>query len=400
MKKLANKKRTPIDISIISLSLMEMLASITIISKIPYFIILTDVVKAINYIFFLFLISRKISRKEYSVRLLLIFGIIELVFLYGYIRSGMSAFLTAWFLIFALKDYDFKKIIADIHYSISIILILTLFFGLISFNDLDSQLQTGFHLGMAQKNILGFYIFEYYITWIFSKKSERHFILVTELTGFFILLFTRCKTAAGLLFVLPLIYWLVQRTMYAKHYKFFVFLIEIFAPILLAFTYVTAILFPISPRVQTMNRFLTNRIFLNWFILSKNRVTLFGQNIKLHYTGIRNEIINQGNISTTVDGTYITMLLLLGLIPTIMFLIGYITLVHKEGVRKDCLLLTITVLLAAYALMETQFTSIFFNFVFFYLTASESDIPKISMSISDSGFAQNKCCRSGCMAEK
>ena len=53
--------------------------------------------------------------------------------------------------------------------------------------------------------------------------------------------------------------------------------------------------------------------------LSKNRIILFGQNVQQHYTGIYNEIIKQWNISTTVDGTYIVMLLLLELIPTIIF---------------------------------------------------------------------------------
>lgn len=372
MKKLTIIKRTPIDISIILLSLMEMLASITVISQIPYFTIFSNVVNAINYLFLLAVISKK----KYSPRLLLVFGIFALAFLYGYIQSGMSAFMTAWFLIFALKEYDFRKIIADIHFSISIILLFTLFFGLLSISDINSQLQSGFHMGMDHKNTLGCYIFEYYITGIFAKKSERHFILITELTALFVLLFTRCKTAAGLLFVFPLILWLVHLTLHAKHYKFFVFLIELFAPILLVFTYVTAILFPISPSVQAMNRVLTNRIFLNWFILSKNRVTLFGQSIQLHYTGIHNEIINQWNISTTVDGTYIIMLLLLGLIPTIAFLIGYIALIHKGGIHKDSLLLATTILLATYAFMETRFTSIFFNFVFFYLTASAPETTK------------------------
>lgn len=115
--------------------------------------------------------------------------------------------------------------------------------------------------------------------------------------------------------------------------------------------------------------------------LSKNRITLFGQNVQQHYTGIYNEIIKQWNISTTVDGTYIVMLLLLELIPTIIFLIGYISLVHKgERKHKDYILLTTTLLLSTYAFMETRFTSIFFNFVFFYLTASESDIPEIVMN--------------------
>lgn len=78
---------------------------------------------------------------------------------------------------------------------------------------------------------------------------------------------------------------------------------------------------------------MTNRIFLNWYILSKNRITLFGQNVQLHYTGIHNEIINQWNISTTVDGTYIVMLFLLGLIPTIFFdWIHFFS--HKGGYTK------------------------------------------------------------------
>ena len=165
--------------------------------------------------------------------------------------------------------------------------------------------------------------------------------------------------------------------MYSKFRRLFVFIAELIAPILLLFTYATAELFPVNTIVQKMNVVLTNRIFLNWFILSKNKITLFGQNVQLNYSGIYNEIINKWNINTTVDGTYIIMLLLLGLIPTIMFMIGYVAVVHRGGKRKDYLLITAAVLLANYALMETRFTSIFFNFVFFYLTAKVADVPRL-----------------------
>lgn len=323
-------KWNPIDISIISLSLMEMLASITIISQMPSLSAIFNIVNAINYVF----LAVAISKKRYSPRLILIFSVIATIFLYGYMQSGMSAFLTAWFLLFALKGYDFDRIIADIHLSISIVLLLALIFGLLSLNDLDSQIQSGFHLGMGHKNTLGRYIFECYLTGIFAKKSQRYFLLKTELAGLLVLLVTRCKTAAGLLFIFPLVLLLVKKLMQTKYYKFFVFLIECIAPALLLFTYVTAKLFPIITNVQTLNRFMTNRIFLNWFILSKNQVTLFGQNVQLHYYGIHNEIINQWNINTTVDGTYIIMLLLLGLVPTIVFMIGYIALIHKGGTQK------------------------------------------------------------------
>ena len=67
----------------ISLSLIEMLVPITIISQLPYFSILSNAVNAINYL--LLLIA--ISKKKYSPRLFLIFGVFALILLYGYIQS-------------------------------------------------------------------------------------------------------------------------------------------------------------------------------------------------------------------------------------------------------------------------------------------------------------------------
>ena len=82
----------------------------------------------------------------------------------------MYAFLTAWFLLFAVKDYDFKKIISCIYFSILIILILALIFDMLTLSDIDNQLRSGFYLGMGHKNTLGCYLFEYYLTDIYYKK--------------------------------------------------------------------------------------------------------------------------------------------------------------------------------------------------------------------------------------
>ena len=149
--------------------------------------------------------------------------------------------MTTWFLIFAVKDYDFKKIIAGIHFLISIIWILALVLGLISISDIDSQLRSGFYLGMGHKNTLGCFLFEYYLTRIYSiKKSNRHFILMTGFTAILVFIITRCKTAAGLLFVFPIILLLVQKMIHTKCSNVVTVLIEIIAPVLTIFTYVTA----------------------------------------------------------------------------------------------------------------------------------------------------------------
>lgn len=59
MKRIAIVKWTSIDISIISLSLIEMLASITIISQLPYFSMFSNMIIVINYLFLLIVISKK-----------------------------------------------------------------------------------------------------------------------------------------------------------------------------------------------------------------------------------------------------------------------------------------------------------------------------------------------------
>lgn len=197
----------------------------------------------------------------------LLFGVFALMLLYGYIQSGLSAFLTAWFLLFAVKDYDYKKIIAGIHFLISIILILALVLGMLSISDIDRQLRSGFYLRMGHKNTLGCYLFECYLTGIYSKKSNRHFVLMTEFTAILVFIITRCKTAAGLLFVFSIILLLVQKMIHTKcsNVVTVTLLIEMIAPVLTIFTYVTVKLFTISSYVQTLNRFITNRNFTNGF---------------------------------------------------------------------------------------------------------------------------------------
>ncbi|MDX8420037.1 hypothetical protein MOZ60_08000 [Stecheria sp. CLA-KB-P133] len=362
-----------IDIVVISLALAEMVKSIPLISNIPNIDILLSFINFLNYILLLVVIFQK----RYSGRLFLLFAFFAIIFAYGYLKSHMSAFLTAWLLLFALKDMDLSRILNDIHLSLGITIIIAIIFGIFSLGDFRSQFNTGFHLGFGHKNTFGAFLFEYYLTGLLAHRGSGYQVWKCIVFGLFVLLFTKSKTAAASLLLLPIILVIFERGLYSKFRRLFVFIAELIAPILLLFTYATAELFPVNTIVQKMNVVLTNRIFLNWFILSKNKITLFGQNVQLNYSGIYNEIINKWNINTTVDGTYIIMLLLLGLIPTIMFMIGYVAVVHRGGKRKDYLLITAAVLLANYALMETRFTSIFFNFVFFYLTAKVADVPRL-----------------------
>ena len=112
---------------------------------------------------------------------------------------------------------------------------------------------------------------------------------------------------------------------------------------------------------------MTNRVFLNWFLLQKSRLSLWGQNIQLIYTGVYNPIRNEWNITTTVDNAYFLSIMVMGIVPTILFALGYINVIKIAWKKKQVAVLVIAVIFALYGMSEVKTISIFFNFIYLYI---------------------------------
>ena len=96
---------------------------------------------------------------------------------------------------------------------------------------------------------------------------------------------------------------------------------------------------------------------------------------------VYNNIRNLYNWNITCDCSYMASLIIMGLIPTIIVMIGYILLIKKAIKNHDYMIISVAVLLALYSFTESRMLEIYCNFVYFYLFSNN-----YKSRISDDGI--------------
>ncbi|EOS61374.1 hypothetical protein C815_00549 [Firmicutes bacterium M10-2] len=324
-------------------------------------------------LFFYFLLIYVIFNKKYTEKQLAIIIVVTSLLTYGMYKSGMSAFVFAWLLIVASKGEKYTRLIKVLYYSllISFVIGIGCYIFTIDWESFVFQLKTGLTLGFVQKNQTGLiFAYLYLMKKIWNNKIEKprkelvHTIVYSGIT----FLITRSKTASVVILLYPIFMYIYELATKKKN-KCILLITKFLVPFLFLFNYILGKTFLISEFSQFVDKILTNRIFLNWFLLSKNSLTLWGQNVQLNYTGIHNPIRDTWNITTTVDNGYIFSIVVMGIIPTILFAIGYMKIIDIAWKEKNLKTLTIAVIIALYGITEIKTINIFFNFVYLYLNS-------------------------------
>ena len=360
---LSGKKIGIFNFCLVCLSAFQFMSDIILIKDNSAFVTIKALMEIVCYFLLLFVIFKK----EYTNNNLIVIGIVTCLLTYGMYRSKMSAFVFAWLLIVASKGESYKRIIKKIYQSMLIVFLIAILCYIINldFETFRYQLNEGLTLGFAQKNQAGLYFAYLFLmkkTW---HKSPRK-MYRDWLYGILVFCVTKSKTAMIVILLFPLIQ-IVYENALLKKKKYFLLLTKMLVPIFFVFNFICAKFFLISKLAQTLDKIMTNRIFLNWFILTKNKVTLWGQNIQLNYTGVHNPIRNTWNITTTVDNAYILSIIVMGIIPTILFALGYIKVIGVAWKERKVDVLVIAIIIALYGLSEVKTISIFFNFVYLYI---------------------------------
>lgn len=126
------------------------------------------------------------------------------------------------------------------------------------------------------------------------------------------------------------------------------------APVTFLFTVGTAALLFDSSLIQSLDRVVTNRIWLNWFALGNFAITPFGQVVDLHIEGVHNVFTGNWNVTTTVDNTYVAGLLSYGVFATAFWLFAAVGSARRAWDEGNSLLFGASIALAFYAFTESQ----------------------------------------------
>ncbi len=320
-----------------------------------------------------------IFQKRYKSNQLLIFAFISLILLIGYLKSGMAGFFRGFLLLIASKNIDYIKIIKSIRISMILSLLISLILYGLGISNAGVQRRGYVAFGFEHPNVFAQVVMLILLLWYAEKgktmKTKQYILFLA--VGMIIYFLSGSRTALIVLAALPIcILFLKPIILENKIYTFRKILIILSQAIMCTFTYLSAILIEHSSIIIALDGLLVNRIFLNYYALKNWDVKLFGQNTDLRtmgtvYNNIRNIYWSTGS---TVDSSYMTSILVMGIIPTIIAGIGFLLVMKRAINEKNIIIISLSIVCSIYGFMETSMIEIYNSFFYFYLMSKSSDL--------------------------
>lgn len=372
IEKMDFRKTKLIYIILFLLVFMNKLTTIYVFSRMEFLGTVIDFVQVPMYGGLIYIIVQK----KYSLKELMAFLVIGILLLVGYVISGQAAYFKGFLLIIASKNIPYRRILNVCRKALTFVLGLGIFLFLTGISNSGISRRGASGLGFGHPNVTAQLIMIIILLWVSEKAGKLkpvHYIGI-ELGGLITFLLTDSKTSTIVILLIPLVMVfsekIMSRTWYSKVPKFLMTYSQL---LVMLFTYLSARFLETSNMLKTLDLVFTNRLFLNYYVLNKFGIKLFGQNVTLSDNSgtIYNNIHGWYNWSVTCDCSYMVTLLVMGLIPTVIILIGYILLMKKAIKRHNYMIMSVALLLAIYSFCESQMLEVYSSFVYFYLIADD-----------------------------
>ena len=316
------------------------------------------------------IITQKMEQKQF-----IMFVILAIILLFGYLKSGQAAFFRGLLLIFAFRNFPYKSILHCCRLAVSSVFFMSIVLWALGISDAGILRRGKIAVGYVHPNIAAQVIMIICMLYVAEKDEELKWYnyVIIEMIAIITFIITGSKNATIVLMVMPFVIQGIK--MYLNKFvvgKIFKFLSEFSQSIIMFCTYLFTKILKNSLLLKKLDLIFTNRLFLNYYLVKHHQITLFGQVVELQDNSgtIYNDIQHVAGAIITCDCSYIFSLLVMGVIPTLVWMIGYIILMKKAIANKNYMIIALAILLAMYSFTETQMLEIYNNFVYFYILAS------------------------------
>ena len=289
-------------------------------------------------------------------------------------NQGKQLFFKSLLLVLAAKNESYKKIMKYCRISTIVVICIAILTWPLVFSESNVFRRNGLALGFGHPNVTAQFMMVSIFLWIAEKGEnlKRKDFLLVEAYGLIVYAITRSRTTAILIMALPVVVVIIRKAFSRKRRHFILDNLCKFSQLfLLLFTYITAATLEHSKISNALDLILANRIFLNYYGLKNYGISLFGQNVTLvdNSGTVYNNIRNAYNWSVTVDSGYMVALLAMGLLPTLIFCLGYYLVMKRAVKMSNYMVASIAIMLAIYSFTESRMLEIYYNFVYFYILA-------------------------------
>ena len=365
-----SKKANLFDVSLMLLVFLSEISYVEVFSNMAYLNTIINILQLPLYAALIYIISAK----RYSFKQLLVFTALGLILLIGYVQSGQAAFFKSLLLVLAAKNESYKKIMKYCRISTIVVICIAILTWPLVFSESNVFRRNGLALGFGHPNVTAQFMMVSIFLWIAEKGEnlKRKDFLFVEAYGLIVYAITRSRTTTILIMALPVVVVIIRKA-YSRKRRHFILdnLCKFSQLFLLLFTYITAATLEHSKILNALDLILANRIFLNYYGLKNYGISLFGQNVTLvdNSGTVYNNIRNAYNWSVTIDSGYMVALLKMGLLPTLIFCLGYYVVMKRAVKMSNYMVASIAIMLAIYSFTESRMLDIYFNFVYFYILA-------------------------------
>lgn len=369
-----NRKVSLYQLCLTGLVLNSEISKIFFFSQLDFFSIMKGFVEIMAYAGLIYVIIHK----KYSIKQLMLIAVLAMILLAGYIHNGMSSYFRSLLLILASKDVLFPKIVHTIRSTLVFSLALSVLLFLAGVSDSGVTRRGYIALGYEHPNVLAEVIFIIFMLWLAEyasviKKNKMYAVIFAMAASIFVL--TGSRTPSVLLILFPILSGIVKFGLKKnKESRLMRIMGEVSQSVVILVTYLTALLLPNRGWIQAIDLLVNNRIFLNYYALNKYGIKLFGQAVTLQDTGVYNNVRGLYNWDTTVDSTYMTSMIVMGLIPTVICAFGFFLAVRKGFKQKNYVIVSIAVILVIYGFYETHLMEVYNNFIYFYIAAMQGTL--------------------------
>lgn len=341
-----------------------------------------DVVHNIN-IFVQFLIYPillfLITKCKYSLKQIIIILLVGIILTLEFCHNHSTNWLRYLLLFTASKNTNFTKIVKTLLLAFSSVFLLSLFLYIFGISNAGIGRREAVSLGFSQPNIATMFIVTiFFLILALQTELTTQWIFLLFVVAAFVGLILKTQTAVIIFITFPIVYIWVK-TGVKKNRLISKNLMK--GSQLIAFT-ITCILLYVYPKPYytpfrtIVDQIFTYRPYLNYNNVMKYGITLFGQNVNI--TDTVNYAYNYfgGFISNqrynTVDSSYVTQVIGIGIITIIPMFIFYIKMVEKAIVKQRYMIITIAIMCSWYAFVENNYNEAYYFFPFFYLMSIDN----------------------------
>lgn len=273
-----------------------------------------------------------------------------------YLWTGQFDLLRAEIILLALRDTSARKTYRLLFHTFLISLGIVFILYILGVSNAGEMRRGSIALGFGSPNVASKMIQSAVFLWgLWSSNARANYKNVVYLLMLLFVWFTTgSRNSVIILTVFPACLYLFRKIMNSRRGRRLKYLFFAIPPLFAAITIILPQMYGRYPWVQGLNALMSNRIYMNRVALQNYGFTVIGQAANLmDFSGIYDVVSQKYTTFLTIDCFYMYVLTYYGVFGLAIALAAIIAVMRKAWRQNNIVVLTVTVLLCIYSMVET-----------------------------------------------